>query len=313
VGQRIAKDGDYFTLTINELKLRDGREFFSTYDPLVYAAVEFVHDKERIAVPMLIGPSALTDKVGKLPHGFLINDIVLAGPHPFRGGRVSITIVLYKARNKDYAKRILQFVEGISAAVGIPANVALLSKVGLSLLDAFETLLEMGDSEPIVGHRIDIDTATTRGFSTGVTALIAGPEDVDDLKVRDGRLLTLAGGPYCRCDYVLYSVGRAHWREQESTLPFYRLTEEIGVAALAGDSHSWKRAKALLITLYQQMIACPDITREEADILFNRYKSLMLRYKEEAADTHILSAARQPKPPPFISDLNRALDEVNSL
>src|SRR5262245_59972337 len=71
--QEIARNRDYFGVTINQLMLVKGREFWSTYDPLVYVAVDFVHGKDRICIPKLVGPSALRGSLvgapGNLPHG----------------------------------------------------------------------------------------------------------------------------------------------------------------------------------------------------------------------------------------------------
>ena len=41
--------------------------------------------------------------------------------------------------------------------------------------------------------------------------------------------------------------------------------------AANGDEKSWERAKAALSTLHQQMLTSPDMTRQQAEMLTDRY------------------------------------------
>jgi hypothetical protein len=286
VGQKVVRNEDYFSVTLNEMYLTKGRKFWSTFDPLVFLSVDFVHGKEVISVPSLIGPSALKGKQ-ELPHGFLVNDIRVAGPHPFRGGTVALTVVLYQTKTHDYAKKLLQFAEGITGAIGVPAGVELVTKVGSTLLGAFETLIEMGDCVPITGHRIEINGSSMRGLTSAYTAVISGKEDPTDLSINDSRLLK-GGQPYRDKDFLLYNISRQEFREQESTLPFYDMVDEINNAALSTEEESWNRAKALLIAVYQKMLACPDLTAKEADKLFEEYKAAMVHERGRAVKVGLM-------------------------
>ena len=312
-GAKISREVDYFTITINEMYLTKGREFWSTYDPLVFVSVDFIYGGQKINVPALIGPNALKEKQ-ELPHGFIINDIRVVGPHPFRGGSVSLSVILYKVRNKDYAKRVLQFAEGVTKAISVPAGIELVTKVGGTLLDAFETLVSMGDSVPVTGHRVEIDGNTTRGFASQYTALLASNnQEGEKLTVSDSRLLDGRGQPYRDNDYVLYSISRNEFRNEESTLPFYSMVDEINKAALSNDAESWSRAKAELITLYQKMLSSPDLTTREADLLFEKYKQTMFDLRKRAELVGMMSNDSKGIKPEGTAKLDRLVQDLEQL
>lgn len=282
-GAEIAKDEAYFTVQINELYLAGGRNWWVTFDPMVLVIVDFVYGSKKISIPKFIGPNLIDQKIGKVPHGFVLNDIAVAGPHPFRGGRLGISVILYKVKKQDYATGILKFIEGVSSAVGMPADIGTLEKVGGTILQGAEMLMGLGDSVPVAGHRIEIDGALITGLTSSFSALIADKNiDASSLRVKDGRLwVDAAGGPakYDGSDYVLYSLLGTKSRGDERTLPFYSLREQSLNAALSADEAGLKRAKAILLSLYQQMVVSPDLTSEETDALFDTYeKDLMAKY-----------------------------------
>ncbi len=292
----LRRNRDYFGLTVNQIWLRDGQQLFSTYDPLVYVAVDFPYGSQRVTVPKIIGPSALKSGLSsvsdKLPHGFVVRDIRAVGPHPYRGEQVGITVILYKVKHTDYAKRVLGFTEKLSSALGFPADIVSISKIGGSMIDAIETLFDMGDSEPVLGHRIELNASPMYGFQPRSVALISA--DVGSnagLNVSAGRLLSSSGADYRSDDYVLYTVWGTPSCENETRLPFHSLVKKIKECARAGDDLSWQRGKALLMTLYQQMLESDDITETEAGILFAQYKNEMLEQRDLSRSLHEMSTS----------------------
>jgi hypothetical protein len=293
----LRRDRDYFGLTVNQIWLRNGREMFSTYDPLVYVEMDFLYGGDRVTVPKVIGPSMLKSGVGSsggtMPHGFILRDARAGGPYPYRGDQVGITIVLYKVRHTDYAKRVLGFVEKLSGTFGLAGEVLPVSKIGGSVKDAIETLFDMGDSVPVLGHRFEINASPVYGFQPRSVALIGA--DIGkgaDMRVEEGRLLDSLGGDYRENDYVLYTIWGTPSCENESRLPFHGLVHKMKECARIGDEPSWQRGKSLLLTLYQQMLESPDVTQYEASMLFEKYKKEMLEQRELSARLKEMSAEK---------------------
>jgi hypothetical protein len=114
-GVDILNGQNYFSVTINELFLDYTRFGLTTYVPMVIAAVSFNYGGKRISVPSIVGPGLLETKGQKLPRGILLQDTTVAGPYPFRGGPVAISLAFYRVQHRNYAKELLKLVESISS------------------------------------------------------------------------------------------------------------------------------------------------------------------------------------------------------
>ncbi|WP_456782926.1 hypothetical protein [Bradyrhizobium sp. USDA 4516] len=295
-GARIPKDAGYFAVRVNELFLKEGRSLWDTYDPMLIAVTEFLYDGKKLSVPFVVGSDLLKQKSNQAAHALLFNDILVAGPHPFRGGNVALSLMLYKVKRDNFAKKTLKFVEGLSTAVGIPADIGLLSKVGNAFIDGLEALIDLGDTVPLFGNRLEIDTSDISGLSSSCWLLTAtGDLPYKDLVVENGRLSVGKDASrqqkFESQDYVLYSLLGYARRADESSLPFYSLRKQALESVLSGEE-GWKRAKALLLTLYQQMITSPDLTSDEANELFERYKTELLSAREVLQKTAKLSLSK---------------------
>lgn len=293
----IPRDAAYFTLRVNELHLTQGREIWATYDPMVMVTSTFIHGTEQITVPFVVGPSLLKEHAAVgVPHGVLIHDTTVAGPYPNRGGPVTIGIVLYRVKRDDYARKLLQVVEGVSAAIGPAADMAVLSKVGGPMIDGLEALLGLGATVAIAGHRIEYDTMMQGGLRSWYAALINAPQvDQKSLRVEGARLMrstTDGMQPVRDADYVLYSLTGQARREDERTLPFYALYQRALRDAASGTDEAWKAAKATLAECWQQMAVSPDLTSGQAGALIDGYRADLLAARDRARKLSELSVGQ---------------------
>jgi hypothetical protein len=298
VGREILPDQSYFTVVVNELFVAIGRQLWATYDPMVLVTIEYMYKGTNLAIPVVIGPGTIKRPAEQqIPHGIVINDIPVAGPHPYRGGKITITMLLYKIKHTDYARGFLKFAERISKAAGVPANIDTLEKVGAALLEGVDELLKMKDNEPIAGHMFAIDDSTRRGFRTGYAVLISDSKaQLSEMRVNEGRLEAKNGSeylPYREGDYVLYSVSERSRRGEVESLPFYALYEQSLQAAIANDDESWKRAKASLLSLYGQMVSSPDLISSEVEGLTNEFTTRVLAARKRASALEALSVAEK--------------------
>lgn len=295
----IVKDEAYFSVAINQLYLAEGRRLWATYEPMVLVIADFLYGQGATSVPAVIGPAQIKSKVTELPHGLVFNDINAIGPHPFRGGTVGLTVILYRVKRSDYAINLLKFLEGVCSAAGVPADVSLLTKIGEPLVGGLNSLLELGDTEPVLGHRINVDSGTLRGFRATSRAVIAGEQSGKQFLQSEDRLYiaTPTGkAEYKDSDFVLYSINKREVRDDDRSLPFYGLFVDALAAAAAGDDESWKRAKSTLLALYQQMTTSSDLIPRQVEELFGAYKNLAVKKREAARDASLLShGARETK------------------
>jgi hypothetical protein len=293
-GREIERDRAYFSVEVKELFLAEGRRWWVEYSPAVLMIVEFIYGNQKISVPTLVGPNTIRQKNGQCPQGVVLENTLVAGPYPFRGGRVAITTILYRAQHHNYARSLLNFSESVSSAIGVPADLGTLMKIGSTVLDGLQTLLQLGDAEPLAAHRIEFEGGSLQGFRSSFCALIAGGADPTLVRVEDGGRLKieLENGQTIRfeqADYMLYSVNRRDRRGEISTLPFATLLDQARSAALSPEDTGWIRAKASLSTLCQQLVLSPDLTPEEADEIMDSFKAELLKLKEKREKLALLS------------------------
>jgi hypothetical protein len=306
VGDPIIANEHYFGLTLNQLCLSKGRQWWTTFDPLVYVNVGFVHGAQRVSVSKLVGPSALRGKLAAtedgVPHGFLQSDIRVMGPHPYRGGPVDVTVVLYAVKRTDYAKKLIALAEGLSSTFGIGAMVMPFLKMGDALVDAVDATFQLGDSVPVLGHQLGL-TAAPRTLRTQYVGLISGNlPPRSEVHVVDNKL-QLPAGIDAASDYVLYNVWSETTSPPEATswlAPSVRKMEEFTVH---GGDPGWDRAKSLLMSMYLDMRASPDLLKADADRLFSEFKRSLQELREvrpgllggsnPVRSTQLIEAARE--------------------
>jgi hypothetical protein len=187
-----------------------------------------------------------------------------------------------------------------------------LTKVGSTILDAFETLIDMQDSEPVVGHRIEL-SRLDGGLVPTYFALLPGNEiSAEDLRVSERRLTYRNGDPVRETDYILYSILRLPRRDQIRTLKFYDMLDTMDTAALAGDDDSWQRAKSTLIAVYQEMLKCPDLIGEQVNELFQAYKERLVENRRRSKEVGLMGPGEQ-KAAPLAVQANAAIAEINEI
>jgi len=293
-GAPVPKDKCYLTLTVNELFLSNARRWFTEYQPMVVFVTSFLQGNTAVTVPAVVGPSLLARPGQQLPQGLILNDIEVAGPTPYRGGTLTIGVLLYRVKHTDYARALLQVVEGVSKAIGPTANLGMLTKVGGTLLDGMESVLRLGDTEPVMGQRFTLSPVGPGGMKTFYAALIGPDSSIppEELSVDNGRLRARNGAgviPFTAADYILYSLSAPSRRTDESTLPFYPMFERAKKDAYRGGDDNWKAAKATFAEVWQKMMVSPDLTPEQAEELYEEWKTVLLAEKRRGESDKLLS------------------------
>lgn len=282
----------YFQVRVNELFLADGREWYRTYDPLVIVLSEFQYGRSVEAVPTIVGPAVLEKSgVTQLPVGMVFSDTRVAGLHPYRGGRLNISVILCRLARKNHARQLLATLEGAAAAFDFSTSLSTYLKLGRVVVDGIDQLLGLEDSDALAGMRREFDPDAGQPFREGFHAIIHAPEgsiDPDHLWVLNGRLHIAAPGgpaqPFRAADYVLYSVVGTGARTDLAILPFYEQWERVKAEAAKPGDDAWKSAKANMVALYQHMATSPDLTPAHARALLQQFKGEMQAIHDSATE-----------------------------
>jgi hypothetical protein len=308
IGKTLQSDRDYFRVTVNEIFLARSRQWFTTFDPMALAASEFVYAGDDAIVPFVVGPSLAEKTVGaNIPEGMVFKDTRVAGPHPYRGGGIALTMVLYGMPRSNYARQLLELVESTAGALDFAVPLSSYTKLAGVVLDGVEAVLGIdGAAKPIVGERKQLDPV-----QTGYFALVDCPEttiDAHQLWVRDNELVfgaDLESAQPLRqvrerennpADYVLYSITSSE-RDDVSKLPFFETWQRIvREAERSSKADIWESAKANMTTLLEMLHTSPDLTSPHAARLAKEYLDDMVATHEQAVRLAKLGGATAQEP-----------------
>ena len=224
------KNENYFVVRINELFLSYSRKWFSTYDPVVFATTEFIYNAEKFAVPFVVGPTIMSNKMDKIPEGMIFQDTAVAGLHPYRGGNFILSIVLGRIRQENYLRKLIGIIEKTAGTYtgGFATVVSSYAKVANVVLDGMDTLFNSNDVEPLIGCRKEFLQQALDEFSSGYFLLMNTEEkEVDENKffVKNNKLYygdsLNDARPFRDSDYVLYSIIASPRRDDTELLPFH--------------------------------------------------------------------------------------------
>lgn len=302
------RDQHYFQIRVNEMFLSKRRSWLSAIEPMVFFASEFTYGAERQVVPTVVGPD-LVRKLGvETPGGMIISNTRVAGTHPYRGGELTLSVVLFQAPSKNYARELVRLIEGAASALDFATALSSYLHIAKVVVDGVELLLGQNETVPVAGLRTTFDPNADDRFEPGYFVLIAPSEtqyDSTQFWVRDHQLLhgptSSAARPFRAADYVLYSITQTSQREDIQTLPFFALVNQMNAAATRPDKESWSVAKANMVALAQALVGSNDLTPVQADTLYTAYLTEIKRLRERAMELDSLGS---------LGGETRAVDEL---
>jgi hypothetical protein len=297
VGTIFLANEHYFNVRINQLYLAYGRQWFVKYTPMVFTVTEFIYGNKIESIPFIVGPMML-EKYGKLDvgTGMVFSNTRVAGLHPYRGGSLNISIILYRLPVVDYAKNILKMVEKTAGILDFATTFGSYMKLANLILDGFEMLLGLEETKPIIGLRTEFDPDTGYTLKPGYFALIDKPGlKINELRVRDRQLLygenEEKAQPFREADFVLYSIGQTTERTDIRNLHFYPLWEHVANEAAKPREDTWKSANHNMVTLWQEMRSSADLTDRQSIEIATKFKKEM----KEIYDKSVAMATLGPK------------------
>jgi hypothetical protein len=284
-------DEHYFVVQINEMFLESSRKWFTGIDPVVFVVSEFTYNGQTQVVPCLVGPSMIQNAGTKLPQGMLFRNTRVAGIHPYRGGRLTLSVVLCELTVKNYARQILGVLETVGTALDFATAISTYVKVAGVMLDAVDALMESGDARPLAGLREEFDDGS-RSFSPGFFVLVNKPAvNPKTLWVRRGQLYSgpsaEAATPFREADFVLYSLVRPpdNKRNDLSTLPFFPLWQRVQSEAADPRDSSYESARHNIVSLSQSILLSADLVDAQKDVVTDDYIRKLEQYHQRAIAT----------------------------
>ena len=77
---------------------------------------------------------------GEALHGTVLKDTLIAGPYPYRGGDVDVTVRLYAAERDNKARTLLRTAERLTRAIADPGGIATFERTTEAVVSAIESV-----------------------------------------------------------------------------------------------------------------------------------------------------------------------------
>lgn len=268
----------YFTVRSNMLSLQHSRNWFTTWQPMLVSVVEFRYGGSEISVPFVVGPSMLKPRTDvEVPLATVFAGTEVVGVHPYAGDRLAVTMLLYRVKHDDYAKKILDVAQQIAGAFDLSTVLTQYLRVAGAVEGAIDSILGAKDTTPVLGYRIEFNPNAADVFRPGYFALLTGETlSSERLWVRDHMLLTgdtedAARAP--REDAVLFSITGSTTRNDVANLPWFRpLWQQLVRAASTGTVDGKRAVKAHLAYLYENLMLSDDVARAEVATLYAAFE-----------------------------------------
>lgn len=279
IGVSLQSDQHYFQIRINELFLKNKRNWYKEYAPMVFVVSEFTYDGKEETVPFVVGPQIM-DKFGQsLPEDMVFLNTRVAGLHPFKGGQITLSVILYEYKVGDYSEKILRTLESTANIFSFATAFSTYIKIAGVIFDGMESLLGLQDVNPLIGLRIQMDQDAD-DLHSGYFVLINSPEgSIDEKKlwVKNNQLHygdSLAAAKLFReADYTLYSILHDDDRSDLTALPFHQQWQHVKKEAAVPGEEAEKSALANMVSLNQSILTSPDLTEKHAFELITKFQS----------------------------------------
>jgi hypothetical protein len=296
-GEPFRPDEHYFVVQVNEMLLQYARQWWRKFDPMTWVLTEFTYGTQQQSVPFVLGPNLLKSAGQEVSQGVLVRDIRVAGIHPYRGGKVSLSVILYQVPAGDGPGGLLRVLETAAGALDFATDLVPYLKVANTLVNGVSELLGINGVSPVVSCRHDLDPDAGGNFHPGCYALLGpGAPPPEQLWVRDGRLLTGSAmetaQPLTTCDFVLYTISRTSSRSDARALPALAPFWQRALrAAEHADEASVQVARNNLATFETELYLSPDLTPREAEELYEEYHAELAQRLERARNRAHLGRA----------------------
>ena len=288
----LKKDLHYFTVMVNEMYLSNARKWFNVIEPVVYVVSEFTYSGARQVAPFLVGPSLLKERglPDNVANGTVLRNTLVAGPHPYRGGGLTLSVALCETQTNNVMRPLLQVIETTAGALGFSPALAPYAKVANIVIDGFQMLFKADGVTPLASFRDSFGPTFNIPFQPSYFVLIDKPNvDSKTLWVRENQLVKGTSldeaKPYRDADFVLYSIGcpDENTRDDVEELPFNDLWMRVQSEAHSPvDDPNFENAVQLMVALYQTIGLSPDLTQTHADNLAEQYNARMRKIHENA-------------------------------
>jgi hypothetical protein len=247
---------------------------------MVIAVSKFNYGKGKEEIPFVVGPTMIKKHYGdNIPQNMVFSDIRVAGLHPYRGGGLTLSVVLYKLKyDNPNIKKMLEIVEKTAGILDFSTALSSYIKLAKVVNEGVKHLVGSAEIKPLIGYTKEFK----KGLESGFFALInidMEELNTDHFWVRDHQLVygdsLEHADPFRDADFALYSISSDNRRNDLKMLPFYPLWERVVKEASQPYREAMDNARTYMSCLYQELVLSNDLIEKHAIKLSEHYENRM--------------------------------------
>jgi len=234
----------YFRITLAEMFLKNDRNWFTNYSPVVYSVVKLRFGDKEETFSHVAGPSGLKDlRAQSLNKGVTIN-YPLTALMPFNGGNIELETGLVALPGSNDAKRLLKVLTDFSKTLAVP-QLSIALGFAQPLVDGITELVGSDGTNLVLRLH---DTFTQDGtLSSGYLVVVSaakGTLEPKQLRVKNDRLCYGTDG-LDGYDYMLLRIDSVDERDDYHALssidePYQNAISALNDAVLEPDPQKKK-------------------------------------------------------------------------
>lgn len=117
---------------------------------MVFVVSGFTYDGKEETVPFVVCPQIM-DKFGQsLPDDMVFLNTRVTGLHPFKGGQITLSVILYEFKVGDYSEKILRTLKSTVDIFSFATAFNSYIKIASVLFNGMESLLGLQDVNPAI-------------------------------------------------------------------------------------------------------------------------------------------------------------------
>jgi hypothetical protein len=268
----------YFQIFISEIILSKKREWFNIITPAVSTGTSFRYGPEKKDVPNIVGPTSL-NKYGMqtIPVGFIIANIPLVGPHPYRGDNIEFAINLCALEKGDYITKTLNLIEGVNSIFPIATMLSQYLKVADVVFDGIKDII--GPAKDRTGKYTSYNLPENSGYYL-ITNVDTQKQQVDknnlvvennELFYRDGSKQVHFYEKFAECDYVLYCIQIKEKRTDMDRFFFNEQTSTLIDQAIKIGNDWQEDVMPFIEELGKVILKSPDLTDKQSKEIWTKF------------------------------------------
>jgi hypothetical protein len=235
----------YFRLWLDEMFLKDERNWFKEWHPAVHSAVTFDFGGQTQVITRIAGASTLKDVDDQHLNRVITQTIKLTDLMPFRGGTVRVNAALLAMQGQDSVKQLIDVLGEISTKLAVP-QLSMALDVAKPLAQGVSALVGVTDGQMMLG--LDTTLAGDDLQSGSFAIVYATPEEVPsaDLSIAN-RKLRFKKNELNGRNYMLIRIERLDRRDDWDSLsiihePYQQAIDLLTDGELAPAQKALKKA-----------------------------------------------------------------------